>query len=452
MRDVDAQASSTRACATRSTWSGRRSESPEEFFGTPDEHAADAAPDAALGRAAATLRPSRSRRRGAVVASSLEAVRLDRLHHVRPGAVVGRDLPVGFFALPPVIGFATIGALAFWDAGLARVGHAPRRDGDRPRQRWASLRRPSSSCEADLGTVDSARSTPWLLLLGSGGARSAGTAVLILRHGQDVRRCQDDPDRRAVACAGARASFAGRGRSPTPGCARSCRRGARPRRRVRTDAGGGVRPAGLVRRDVGVDVRRRTSLKIAFVRRPRRSQPPADASDGFAWATAACGALRRLAARGRSTGSTTGPGPAARSRASPPGPARRPRRTRPVLVGVGVDVVGGDRVADGGVAPGLGVERPLPVLVADPLTRGGEGRLLRVLGVGVRVGGVVAAHASTVRRRRRRRPARRGVTAPAADAQTLVRPTRRAHAGGHTSRRPMPARLPPPAVAPARPQ
>ena len=63
-----------------------------------------------------------------------------------------------------------------------------------------------------------------------------------------------------------------------------------------------------------------------------------------------------------------------------------------VLVGARVELVGVDHVADGGVARGLGVERALPVGVADPLPRTGEDRLLRVLGVGVGPGLLVARH------------------------------------------------------------
>ncbi len=67
-------------------------------------------------------------------------------------------------------------------------------------------------------------------------------------------------------------------------------------------------------------------------------------------------------------------------------------RPRSGLVGAGVQDVGVDRVADGRVARGHRVEGRLPLLVADPPSGAGEHGLLRVLGIGVRSGAVVAGH------------------------------------------------------------
>lgn len=257
-------------------------ESPEELFGSPDDHAAELLrtwrSEGRLNPAAVKVPTSRS-----LVASSLKAGGWIAFIMFVLELVGGRDLQVGFFVLPPVIGFATIGALALWEWGS---------------REWAMPLVVTAMTTATVGisaatvVVLEATSgtslgalTPWLLLLEGAMLWSAGTVVLILFTAKTFAEVQDDPDDEQWVrrFAGVLRGAAWQSDARVREIVREARSHAAESGRTLAEEFG---PPDSYAMTYGVDVRRRTTLKIAFyaVLVALNLVPMVD---GFSWATTA---------------------------------------------------------------------------------------------------------------------------------------------------------------------
>ncbi|GAA1436563.1 hypothetical protein GCM10009641_36260 [Mycobacterium cookii] len=257
-------------------------ESPEELFGSPGVHAAELFErwrrDGRLNPAAVKVPTSRS-----LVASSLKASGWIAFIMFVLELVGGRDLPVGFFALPLLLGFATIGGVAFWEW----ASHA-----------WATALVVTVMTAATVGIgaatvgvleVTSGTSlgalTPWLLLLEAAVLWSAGTVVLILVTAKTFAEVQDNPDDEQWV-----RRFSGVLRGPGWQSDARVREIVREARSHAAESGRTLAaefgPPDAHAMAYGVDVRRRTTLKIALyaVLVALNLVPMVD---GFSWATTA---------------------------------------------------------------------------------------------------------------------------------------------------------------------
>lgn len=255
-------------------------ESPEELFGTPADHAAELVQrwrsEGRLNPAAVSVPNARS-----VVASSLKASGGIAFIMFVLELVNGRDLPVGFFAIPPVLGFATIGGLAFWEWAS---------------RAWATAVVVAAMTAATVGigativVVLEATSgtslgalTPWLLLLEAAVLWSAGTVVLILVTAKTFAEVREDPDDEQWV-----RRFSSVLRGPGWQSDARVREIVREARSHAAESGRTLAeefgPPDAYAMTYGVDVRRRTTLKIAFyaVLVALNLVPMVD---GFSWAT-----------------------------------------------------------------------------------------------------------------------------------------------------------------------
>jgi hypothetical protein len=257
-------------------------ESPEELFGPPADYAGELyqrwRSEGRLNPAAVKVPNSRS-----IVASSLKAGAGIALVLFVLDLVGGRDLPVGFLGLPLVLGFAAIGGLAFWE--------------------WASREwaLPVVVTVMTTATVGIAAATvvvlevtsgtslgslmPWLLLAEAVVLWTASRMVLVLVTAKTFAAVQEDPDDEQWV---RRFSSVLRG----PGWQSDARvreivaearsHAAESGRTLGEEFG----PPDVHAAAYGVDVRRRTTLKIAFyaVLVGLNLVPMVD---GFSWAAAA---------------------------------------------------------------------------------------------------------------------------------------------------------------------
>jgi len=257
-------------------------ESPEELFGSPGVYAAELfekwRSEARLNPAAVKVPAARS-----LIASSLKAGGWIAFIMFVLELVGSRDLPVGIFALPLVLGFATIVGVAFWEWAS---------------RAWATALVVSAMTAATVGiaattvVVLEATSgtslgalTPWLLLLEAAVLWSAGTVVLILVTAKTFGEVQDDPDDEQWVrrFSGVLRGAAWQSDARVREIVREARSHAAESGRTLAEEFG---PPDSYAMTYGVDVRRRTTLKIAFyaVLVALNLVPMVD---GFSWATTA---------------------------------------------------------------------------------------------------------------------------------------------------------------------